>query len=67
MPFFSNSFKKARDESLDAPDLEIKMKFFAPLSAIHFVMLRPKPPRPPEMRYDALESNRYLGVQSGTT
>jgi hypothetical protein len=40
--------------------------YFAPLSTIHRAMLRPKPPVPSAITYDAFELKYQVGLVLGT-
>lgn len=56
MPLALISLNRTSDGSLTAPERESKIKFLAPRATIHWLILRPKPPKPPDMRYVALGS-----------
>jgi len=52
-----------KDEADDdvAPERDKKIRFRAPWATSHWDILRPRPPRPPARRYDALGSREIEG------
>ncbi|KZF22097.1 hypothetical protein L228DRAFT_146143 [Xylona heveae TC161] len=65
-PCSSRSWMSSLANTLALPDLESRMRYLAPRLAIHLAMLRPRPPRPPEITKVASGSKSYVLFRLGT-